>query len=69
MVCTSTLRVHAILGTRRHDDDDYEAERKYHWDFDQETVLTTDLSSDADLNPYFTFLGAWARSEKGCRTH
>ena len=55
----STLRVHAILGTRRHDDDDYEAERKYHWDFEKETVLTT------NLNPYFTFLGAWARSIKG----
>ena len=65
MVCTLTLRVHAILGTRRHDDNDHEAECRYHWDFVKETVLTTHLTQDADFNPYFTYLGVWARSKEG----
>ena len=52
-------------GTRCHDDDDYEAECRYHWDFVKETVLTTHLTQDADLKPYFTCLGAWARSKEG----
>ena len=58
--CATKLRTNEILGSLRHDDEDYEDECRYHWDFDKTAFFSAHLYlQELSHAPLSLFHGLW----------